>query len=656
MPISYIFGRLVFHLFAGPGFAMEWELLKVAPAVFLFAAIYQYFSHVRLFAKFLPHDPPVDGMLDRFWAFLAVLFFLFYNQMQHVDDAGFILRYLENFGNGCWYCFNVEDGPIFGLSAFLYGGVAGLLVVLGLSAKAAMFVVTLAGIYAVAFLLLRILRTILPERGLVLLLWFFILLSARTYLKAQATGMEVPFHLAICLAAFLFVLQDNRRLAWLFLALAVISKLDAVPFAGALGAWYLYQNRDWKAMLLWAGVPLILFLAVTLFLFGSPFPHSAATKLTYVQIPHEGFFPFWADFLTYPLSKMQFFLFLGLVALHHFWEARSGWKSSVLLLPGWAFAGTLLLYWFYAPGEHMMWYYALPEMLMLLQLGLSLAVLLSRVSGKWMYGLAAGVFTVWLVLTGSRSLHELDWFRQDVAIMDGERARIGEALASYVQPGDTLLASHGLTSWNSKGYVLDVSGLNSKLAVEYDLKTNQLIEQFRPKWIVNQAWEPVIRATNRSGYIPIGAAYDVTLRDGVPWQLWQRSDSARIMRPLPKTAVSGALAAETVRNYNRFSADALRMRLDPPTFGPGRLQFGVWRAEESFSLVLDCRADGRSIRQYTTEIRPFMPGEVPSRTALISFEYPAVPDSIAVLEVRMWTLGKAAPFTVVAPNHVDLLR
>lgn len=73
------------------------------------------------------------------------------------DDAGFILRYLENTKQGGWFRFNADELPVYGISGFIHGLFCSVLVVLsGISPENALHVSNLTGLFFIALLLVRI--------------------------------------------------------------------------------------------------------------------------------------------------------------------------------------------------------------------------------------------------------------------------------------------------------------------------------------------------------------------------------------------------------------------------------------------------------------------------------------------------------------------
>ena len=64
---------------------------------------------------------PLQYLLDIIYATIITAIVFNYSSRYLFDDAGFVLRYVENFKQGYFYHYNPGDPAVFGLSGFIYG-------------------------------------------------------------------------------------------------------------------------------------------------------------------------------------------------------------------------------------------------------------------------------------------------------------------------------------------------------------------------------------------------------------------------------------------------------------------------------------------------------------------------------------------------------
>ncbi|MEM1000743.1 MAG: hypothetical protein AAGN35_27055 [Bacteroidota bacterium] len=568
---------------ASPEFPFEWPLTRIVPLIFLAATTYHLAG--RLAPQFRTGRDLVTGGLAAWLLFRM-------DTIHYVDDAGFVLRYLDHFAEGHWFNFNPEDGPVFGLSGFLYGLVTGSLVRLGLTPENALLTAALAGIAGSFYAVLGILRHHKIGDGMAFLWTAALVTVARASFNIAFSGMESMFHLAICLGAIYAYVAERHRTMAVLLGLAVASKLDAVPLAGALALLYLLEQRRfrqwaaWRLLLLGAGLPLLGYLLLTSVLFGSPFPQSAYAKLYFHFHQENGWFPFWQHFLSYPMSWL---LCVGTAVVFPLQVIRmrvtGQWKWASVA-PAAALLGVLLLYFVYNPGERMLWYYVLPEALLLLQFAISGGTLLRELPRPWNWGIGGALLLVGISLSLTPARVESRDFRRDIGIVDGERGRIGAYLKDRVRADETVLAAHGLTIRPVRGYVMDATGLNWKPAVDYRLRHPEMIRDRQPDWIVDTGWPAVIRAANEGNYRLDTAFYDITLRDGTTNLIWQRvpASQGETWVRLPASAVT---EGRWVPGRYLGGVRGESIRLDLAVIRPGaEVYLGVHRREAPYELQL----------------------------------------------------------------------
>lgn len=540
--IPWLLGlAVVFHLLAQVHWDKTWKdfpydpvLRWYLPLAFILAAVYSGIAalpEIRFSYRIRIHP---RTLVELGGGYLAVAFLSNFLPMNYVDDAGFILRYFDHFAEGCFFCFNVEDGPVFGLSSFAYGLLGGALTWTGLlSSTAAMNLLAYTGTFFTGFLLFRILREVVRSPGLVAMLWVLSMTVNRSMAIIFNSGMEAPVHFSIVLAAILFFLQKRERLMWLFLAFSVISKLDAVPLALVVSLFWAVENRkdllrfDWhkqryREAFLYGIVPVMIWIVFAWVVFGSPMPQSAYAKLHYMPHAKGSWFPFVLGFVENGFHSPFFAGVLTLFLVQVGWVAarREGGRNLVF---GTAFLGSMLLYYLYNPGERMLWYYVMPEGLMFLALGCGLQWLGDRIPGHGrlvVAGLvvgAAGLFT-WTNLWG-----ELKWADTFRSVVEGERLDIGRYLASKVPEGDTLHASHGLIGWPIQGYVLDETGLNFKKDTTSRHRNEAFWQRYRPNYIAMHGYSWEVEKLNAQPYTLDTSFFEITTYGNPAWRIFRRA-------------------------------------------------------------------------------------------------------------------------------------
>lgn len=457
-----------------------------------------------------------------------------------VDDAGFVIRYMNMARQGCFYCYNLSDGPVFGISSVIYGILTCGLAISGIASNTAIiFGLNFLGLSTLFFFLLRIFKRVLKDQLLVVLSFALAVLCSTRFLFSATAGLETNVHLAIIFAGIYFFFADDRKWMWLFFGLSVVSKLDAVPVVAILSLVHLAENRNdyfgtqwlsnWKTALLFAGLPLFLFLLFSFSIFNGPLPQSAYAKLYYHSHPSDHWFPFLELFLERGARKalLLFALVLSLVqALVSYRAGRFRLKDSALLL---GFLATMVLYYFYNPVERMIWYYALPELLLFSQLALASGLLLNTRSEHQSEWLRSGshllMFAALSLAAVPMTTGEMQWMDRYLNTVETERMQIGHYV-SQLPAGDTLASAHGHFGADYQGYVLDLSGLNSKLVTDHHRNTDSLLRSFRPHYFIHHATAENLNLAAENNYVVLKEWTAIEAYDYPKWVLWERMPKA----------------------------------------------------------------------------------------------------------------------------------
>ena len=572
----------------------------------------------------------INQIIDIIASGIALIILFLGANRTFFDDVGFTLRYMDNFSNGHFYCYNPIDGPVFGISGFLNTVFCGAIAYLKLfSSHNILLLSNVVGVFAISFLSLRIARVYLKKAYLILLIWFLLMFCVKDLLSIAFSGIETPFHLAIILAAIYFMLLDKIRLMWLFLALSVISKLDAVPIAFVVGLIYLLINRKellrcrpfwcpqqknktiqteqqistntgrniYNDLILWGVVPLIIWLIFMFIVFGSPFPQSAFAKVNFYPHPDTHWFPFLTGYLHDHYLFPVFILFLIVFTIHQaFVFIKPADFRSTDLIFGYGFMASLILYYFYNPGEKMMWYYGVPSFFMLFQIGISLVKITPGFAKNHLNPTILFVFVGLFVFLRNDISASNIWLKKNMNITENERILIGEYLGEISQQTDTLMSKHGHLSRHFKGYVIDNAGLNSKLATDYKLNTDSLLKAFQPKYVINHAWKNYIEIMNNNNYRLKDAFYDLSLYDSPNWLLFERINQAegfnRTIEPIEISKINGIeknfeLNYVTRVNGTKLTINTLMIKNFPenePIKVAERIVLGVIKQQDEFDL------------------------------------------------------------------------
>ncbi len=535
------------------------------------------------------------------------------------DDAGFLLRYLDNFARGYFYSFNPQDGPVFGISSFSYGIINGILCMTHLVTPDQSIVVTsVAGLFCICFFLLKILERYGMNLLQLLLSFLFILFGSKFFLNSVTTGMETAVHLAIVMSAIYFFVTEKSKTMWLMLTISVISKLDAVPLALTLGSIHLIQNRknlrpvSWKnktlrEFILFCLLPLCAWVLFAIVVFGSPLPQSAYSKIYFHFHDSDHWFPFLKYFIENEFRMPVFYLFLVLFIVHVLLVVFSRGKYSVRSLAfGFGFISTLILYYFYNPIERMTWYYAMPDFFLLAQTAVSFYFISEEffISTYKPYAwsllfVGAGLFLFFDTYYGRI------WMKNYLDYTENERITIGKYLATITGEKDTLIAQHGHISRYTKAYVIDMTGLNSKLSTRYKNNIDSVTRIFKPQFIVTHELDFILNSMDSNNYVPVKSFYDICENGWPAFRIFKKNSGAeqhvRLVVP----------ADSLIKCYDRKWDFGIPVAIDknvqialPFDSAMSAISFGIKRKDNLFNLQVALFSEGRLIQQQKFPVEP----------------------------------------------------
>jgi hypothetical protein len=536
---------------------------------------------------------------------LAVVAYTFLSRYLF-DDAGFVLRYVENFKSGYFYRFNTTDAPVFGLSGFIYGLVCFCFSIVGIPSTVCLKLANLLGTVVYIFVLLQICRHLIQDKRMVWLVFISLCLGVEAVVLMFAAGLELPVHIAIVITTLFFWLKKRQKWFLIFAAISVMSKLDAVPIVAVLLIFYVLEQvilqRSLKNLVqigIYTGIPITMWIIFTLIWFGSPLPQSAYAKYVYHVSADQHAFPFLFYFLEHPVRKISFLLLEGLAVLHLIDIIYYRKLEKIkLFIWGWLFIAILILYYFYNPSERMLWYYSLPDFFMLAQVLFSFVYFTTKKFFREFTLLTALPVLYYMVPVMQNSNNALIYHNFYTERVERERYRIGDYMGEISTPGDTLMSRHGLVGWKFKGYVMDLSGLNSKLVTRYKRNTDSLIQDYRPHYIIDHCWMDQLNNYGKHGFEIKELFADISLLDYPAWALMQRTKTGK--RSYLKVEPGNChhtyeMAADA--QVVHFHSDSLYLTLPEVPVQMNKLWTGVKREEEAFSMNITLYHDSLIIYQ-----------------------------------------------------------
>ncbi len=533
---------------------------------------------------------------------LVYVFFIYsaYPQIYY-DDTGFIIRYFNNFWEGYWFKFNIQDEPVFGLSGFLYGLVGGTLCYFKLLfPEDAINLLSALGIFFTSFLIFKIQNKIFKQTNLVFLFWILCMFGNTYFLNSANKGLETPFHMAIVLGAYYFFLSGNNKLMWLFMGLSVASKLDAVPSMIILGIVYIVKIFTDKKPLdrfvlflknefLYAAGVVVVYLVLTFIIFGSPLPHSGATKFTFHQSKLQHWFPFLEPLTNQNSYSFILYSFVVLYSATVFLLKKIARDERLIALVfGLSFIVTMALYYIYNPFERMMWYYPLPLFFMFIQLTVSIYYISKTIFEKYQLHFQLTLFIVLASSMFNFVIQDQGYGLRSMLTTELQREQIGYDVAARTHANDTIAAHHGLVTCRTDAYVLDMTGLNSKLMSEVNFDLLLTLNKYKPKWYENHINDWCLSILNENGSYHIDRQYYGFVQYGYqPITLFSRDVAAKhVFEKVRPENITSVKEVQSFGDVNIFISNKLElkeMNFDKFSF----LNFGIDRFGIDYFLIIE---------------------------------------------------------------------
>ena len=514
-------------------------------------------------------------------ASFALVFYSLWPKEILIDDGAIVLRYLDNAAAGGFYRYNLQDGPVFGVSGFVHGALAGALAASHWATPEQSALWTnLLGVSVSAFAVLLILRRSTASALVVLVSWVFVLSACYFFLTTAFAGLEAPLHMGIVLLAVWAFLADRPRAMWALLALAMISKLDAAPVVVVLAGLRLgtllargESRRGWRAVsraaLVYDGIPLRLWILFASWFFGSPLPQSAYAKLNYHYHP-----PSRIEFVTSwwrrdELRIIAYWATTFAAVAVSVWKSRREQTCGLLALPL-ACLGVLGLFVVVNPGERMPWYYVIPQALMVIGAVTSLLSLVRPVREPWRTLVPVGILILAIPTTVATAHRSIDSAIHSIRSAEPERIEIGIYIRDHADPKDELLTSHGHIACAAGLYTHDFSGLNSPIVTNLLARGLNPLDELKPKWFVRPG---LLSPSNQRqlGYSLAATFYGRATHGRPAWRVWTRTqDGVSTALAVIEDEVAADGEVRPVIDNPRYISN---LNLPPPD--PGRPDHGL---------------------------------------------------------------------------------
>lgn len=567
----------------------------------------------------------------------AAVFLLWWPCKTVFDDGGIVLKYLDNFAAGHFYAYNAEDGPMFGISGFLFGVLAGGLAWTGwLTPDRSAQVVNVVGIWLAASTTLLIVRHFAKSWVVAAAGWGLVMVSCRYLLSCTFQALEAPLHVGIAGLALLCFLRERRRMMWVCLALMIVSKLDGVPVAGALivadglrrsvraGTWSVPSKADLLEASVWFGLPLAIWVGFCAVIFGTPMPHTAQAKLMMHQDASGAFFPFLWQWVHGDMTRFACAICLGVMAVVV--RMRSGLRATDGIecgVFGWAFVCLMSLYFVYNPNEKMPWYYCLPEWLVAVQ---TVVALISVVGPEerdrplsWRKVFACAGLGILLLANVDGTRKHLWNTAGYINRIEHERIAVGKWVRDHAAPGERLLTHSGHVARHSGLYVYDSTGLNSdKVLVAYReakargvgqaARPPDVVELEKPVWVAQTSMIPP--ATQEGfGYELVHSAYNMAAEGEFgAWRVFRRrgdgTNMATVAIPLAWESVlcDDSKSRGAYRQYTKAKGRCVIL-CGLGAMGAKRLAFGLRKADVPLRVQMrTLSADGGDLARQIVEL------------------------------------------------------
>ena len=173
-----------------------------------------------------------------------------------------------------------------------------------------------------------------------------------------------------------------------------------------------------------------------------------------------------------------------------------------------------------------------------------------------------------------------------------ERIAVGKYLQSVSAGNDTVIATHGHIARYTSAFVIDMTGLNSKLVTDNQNDLAIVAAKTNPAVAVSHGTEYFIRTLDSLGYSLIRSHYDISEYYWPAWRTFSRkiSDEQKTRIILPDSTV--AEAKEVRNNFDMLVClgDSVTLTL-PDDSMLTEIRFGIKRISRLHNVNLTVKSD-----------------------------------------------------------------
>jgi hypothetical protein len=188
---------------------------------------------------------------------------------------------------------------------------------------------------------------------------------------------------------------------------------------------------------------------------------------------------------------------------------------------------------------------------------------------------------------------------------ENERITIGKYIATITTEKDTLIAQHGHISRYTKAYVIDMTGLNSKLSTHYKNNIDTVTKILRPHFIVTHGTDNFLSSMDSNNYVPVKAFYDICENGWPAFRIFKRNPEGA--KPTQLVIPADSL----IKCYDRKWDFGIPVAIDknvqvalPFDSAMSAVSFGIKRKDNNFNLQVALFSEGKLIQQQKFPVEP----------------------------------------------------
>jgi hypothetical protein len=244
-----------------------------------------------------------------------------------------------------------------------------------------------------------------------------------------------------------------------------------------------------------------------------------------------------------------------------------------------------------------MWYYAMPDFFLIAQTVISFLLVVEydvRLLFKplvFYFTFIACCLLLFYDVAGGRN-----WLKEYLRTVEQERIYVGKYLRSITTEKDTVLTAHGHIARYTSAYVIDMSGLNSKLATKYKNILADVASKTNPSLAVSHGSALYIHTMDSLGYSLVHSAYDINEYYWPSWRIFSRKISSEEKTRITLPDSARVKARETRKNFGMLVCfgDTIEVEL-PDDSSLAEIRFGIKRINRARKVIMNVVAGGDTL-------------------------------------------------------------